>query len=124
MIGLRPSNRLCLSHIRPQQRPTHESGTCSLVRFVAFSISEHLLQFKSKETRKKYSYTVNIDLNISYKTTFFFLQNTIPNWVNSCSILMKFVSTKAKQIGTGYEYDGNVFVAWVLQVRRAEVVTK
>ena len=24
----------------------------------------------------------------------------------------------------GYEYDGNVFVAWVLQVRRAEVVTK
>ena len=25
---------------------------------------------------------------------------------------------------TGYEYDGNVFVAWVLQVRRAEVVTK
>jgi hypothetical protein len=26
--------------------------------------------------------------------------------------------------GTGYEYDGNVFVAWVLQVRRAEVVTK
>jgi hypothetical protein len=25
-------------------------------------------------------------------------------------------------IGTGYEYDGNV--AWVLQVRRAEVVTK
>ena len=27
-------------------------------------------------------------------------------------------------IGTGYEYDGNVFVAWVLQVRRAEVVTK
>jgi hypothetical protein len=28
------------------------------------------------------------------------------------------------KIGTGYEYDGNVFVAWVLQVRRAEVVTK
>jgi hypothetical protein len=27
-------------------------------------------------------------------------------------------------VGTGYEYDGNVFVAWVLQVRRAEVVTK
>jgi hypothetical protein len=27
-------------------------------------------------------------------------------------------------IGTDYEYDGNVFVAWVLQVRRAEVVTK
>ena len=27
-------------------------------------------------------------------------------------------------IGTGYEYDGNVFVAWVLQVRRVEVVTK
>jgi hypothetical protein len=27
-------------------------------------------------------------------------------------------------LGTGYEYDGNVFVAWVLQVRRAEVVTK
>ena len=27
-------------------------------------------------------------------------------------------------IGTGYEYDGNVFVAWVLQVRRTEVVTK
>ena len=27
-------------------------------------------------------------------------------------------------IGTGYEYDGNVFVAWVLQVRRMEVVTK
>jgi hypothetical protein len=26
--------------------------------------------------------------------------------------------------GTGYEYDGNIFVAWVLQVRRAEVVTK
>ena len=26
-------------------------------------------------------------------------------------------------IGTGYEYDGYVFVAWVLQVRRAEVVT-
>ena len=26
--------------------------------------------------------------------------------------------------GTGYEYDGNVFVTWVLQVRRAEVVTK
>ena len=26
-------------------------------------------------------------------------------------------------IGTGYEYD-DVFVAWVLQVRRAEVVTK
>ena len=26
--------------------------------------------------------------------------------------------------GTGYDYDGNVFVAWVLQVRRAEVVTK
>jgi hypothetical protein len=26
--------------------------------------------------------------------------------------------------GTGYEYDGNVFVAWVLQVRRAEAVTK
>ena len=26
--------------------------------------------------------------------------------------------------GTGYEYDGNVFVAWVLQVRRAEVLTK
>ena len=25
---------------------------------------------------------------------------------------------------TDYEYDGNVFVAWVLQVRRAEVVTK
>jgi hypothetical protein len=25
--------------------------------------------------------------------------------------------------GTGYEYDGYVFVAWVLQVRRAEVVT-
>jgi hypothetical protein len=27
-------------------------------------------------------------------------------------------------IDTGYEYDGNVFVAWVLQVRRAEVVTR
>jgi hypothetical protein len=27
-------------------------------------------------------------------------------------------------LGTGYEYDGNVFVAWVLQVRRAEVATK
>jgi hypothetical protein len=27
-------------------------------------------------------------------------------------------------IGTGYEYDGNVFVAGVLQVRQAEVVTK
>jgi len=27
-------------------------------------------------------------------------------------------------IGTGYGYDGNVFVAWVLQVRRAEVVTR
>ena len=27
-------------------------------------------------------------------------------------------------IGTGYKYDRNVFVAWVLQVRRAEVVTK
>ena len=26
--------------------------------------------------------------------------------------------------GTGNEYDGNIFVAWVLQVRRAEVVTK
>ena len=26
--------------------------------------------------------------------------------------------------GTGYEYDGNVFIAWVLQVGRAEVVTK
>jgi hypothetical protein len=26
--------------------------------------------------------------------------------------------------GTGYEYDGKIFVAWVLQVRRAEVVTK
>jgi hypothetical protein len=26
--------------------------------------------------------------------------------------------------GTGYEYDGNVFVAWVLQVRQTEVVTK
>jgi hypothetical protein len=26
--------------------------------------------------------------------------------------------------GTGYEYNGNVFVAWVLQVRRAEAVTK
>ena len=26
-------------------------------------------------------------------------------------------------LGTGYEYDGYVFVAWVLQVRRAEVVT-
>jgi hypothetical protein len=26
--------------------------------------------------------------------------------------------------GIGYKYDGNVFVAWVLQVRRAEVVTK
>jgi hypothetical protein len=26
--------------------------------------------------------------------------------------------------GTGYEYDGNVFVTWVLQVRRVEVVTK
>jgi hypothetical protein len=25
--------------------------------------------------------------------------------------------------GTSYEYDGYVFVAWVLQVRRAEVVT-
>ena len=30
--------------------------------------------------------------------------------------------TKNKK-GTGYEYDGYVFVAWVLQVRRAEVVT-
>jgi hypothetical protein len=30
--------------------------------------------------------------------------------------------TKKKKKGTGYEYDGNV--AWVLQVRRAEVVTK
>jgi hypothetical protein len=28
------------------------------------------------------------------------------------------------KVGTGYEYDGNVFVARVLQVRRAEVVTK
>jgi hypothetical protein len=26
-------------------------------------------------------------------------------------------------LGTGYEYDRYVFVAWVLQVRRAEVVT-
>jgi hypothetical protein len=26
-------------------------------------------------------------------------------------------------LGTGYEYDECVFVAWVLQVRRAEVVT-
>ena len=32
--------------------------------------------------------------------------------------------TQKKQKGTGYEYDGNVFVAWVVQVRRAEVVTK
>jgi hypothetical protein len=31
-------------------------------------------------------------------------------------------NTKYK-LGTGYEYDGNVFVAWVLQVRREEVVT-
>jgi len=27
-------------------------------------------------------------------------------------------------LGTGYKYVGNVFVAWVLQIRRAEVVTK
>ena len=27
-------------------------------------------------------------------------------------------------VGTGYEYDGNVFVAWVLHVRQAEGVTK
>ena len=27
-------------------------------------------------------------------------------------------------LGTGYKYNGNIFVAWVLQVRRAEVVTK
>jgi hypothetical protein len=38
-------------------------------------------------------------------------------------------SVKVEQVymyikGTGYEYDGNVFVAWVLPVRRAEVVTK
>ena len=26
--------------------------------------------------------------------------------------------------GTGYEYDGNVFVAWVLPMQRAEVVPK
>jgi hypothetical protein len=32
-------------------------------------------------------------------------------------------SVKCFVDGTGYEYDGNVFVAWVLQVRRAEVVT-
>ena len=30
----------------------------------------------------------------------------------------------AHREGTGYEYDGNVFVAWVLQVRRVEVLTK
>jgi hypothetical protein len=24
-------------------------------------------------------------------------------------------------LGTGYEYDGNVFVAWVLQVRRRKL---
>jgi hypothetical protein len=32
------------------------------------------------------------------------------------------ISPKKNKKGTGYEYDGNV--AWVLQVRRAEVVTK
>ena len=31
---------------------------------------------------------------------------------------------QANKKGTGYEYDGNVFVARVLQVRRAEAVTK
>ena len=37
--------------------------------------------------------------------------------LNCISIIMSFLK------GTGYEYDGYVFVAWVLQVRRAEVVT-
>ena len=35
-----------------------------------------------------------------------------------------FVAIMTLLIGTGYEYDGNVFVACVLKVRRAEVVTK
>ena len=35
-----------------------------------------------------------------------------------------YLQTFLYKVGTGYEYDGNVFVAWVLQVRRAEVVTK
>ena len=38
-----------------------------------------------------------------------------PKWILSLLIIFK--------EGTGYEYDGNVFVAWVLQVRRAVVVT-
>jgi hypothetical protein len=37
---------------------------------------------------------------------------------------LRFLYGASYVYGTGYEYDGNVFVAWVLQVRRAEVVTK
>jgi hypothetical protein len=52
-----------------------------------------------------------------------FLLNQLSKWN---SIWQNVVTPIEHEIndGTGYEYDGNVFVAWVLQVRRAEVVTK
>jgi hypothetical protein len=45
------------------------------------------------------------------------LCNTSKTFFSNCIAVVYY-------LGTGYEYDGNVFVAWVLQVRRVEVVTK
>ena len=49
-----------------------------------------------------------------------FIDASYQVWVH----LVKWFQRRRFLEGTGYEYDGNVFVAWVLQVRRAEVVTK
>jgi hypothetical protein len=46
------------------------------------------------------------------------------NFTETVSVLSYSSRTRRLLFGTGYEYDGNVFVAWVLQLRRAEVVTK
>ena len=43
--------------------------------------------------------------------------------IQSVFLANSFCQNKTYKKGTGYEYDGYVFVAWVLQVRRAEVVT-
>jgi len=49
---------------------------------------------------------------------------TLPEHLSSPPDFSGVHVTRSLVLGTGYEYDGNVFVAWVLQVRRAEVVTK
>ena len=104
------------------------------VQNVVFKIYPILIFLKGKIEIVSHLF-LHLEINIPIVPTYGVYISQFIRYTRSCSLYSDFVikslSSRNQTIqsrnfkeGTGYEYDGNVFVAWVLQVRRAEVVTK